>query len=220
LSWDSLWLSQDLAKNHTFTSLSIGHLWIEKENGEEDDQMRVVETVHDCLKTNLFIETIKLHDENDRYRLPFLSGDALTAWQSNVLPLLESNRQHHHRMNADLYQGSLADLHQKVVLVRSHPKKLFKLLRDFPRAMVPRLLSEQVRDLERFNDKQQDREVELEIKNADLERKSIAQQKQIVALQAKDAAKQERINSQQEDIDSLRREVVYLQGQMSALLLI
>jgi hypothetical protein len=156
-----------------------------------------VQVVHKCSQRNLFLENIELHSESYPSRDGLLTGDALAAWQSDALPLLEMNRLHQHRLTSDPNQGSLFKLHETLAQVHAHPQKLFKLLQDFPRAVVPRLVSEQIRDLERTNVAQQNRQMELEIDNADLKRKVTKQQAQI--------------NSQQLQIKSL-------QEQMSALL--
>jgi hypothetical protein len=92
----------------------------------------------------LFLEEIKLKDDGYGLRGDFLPNDALAAWQGEVVPLLEMNRQHEHRLtvNADLNQESLVELYERLIQVRTHPKKLYKLLRDFPGAMILRQISE------------------------------------------------------------------------------
>ena len=149
-AWRSFWHSTAMAKNVSLVSFKIDDLSILDYSADGFDEFpRPLSVVSDCLQRNFFLEDISV---SRIYGVRFSSDDALgrtyvSAWNGHIEPLLEMNRKHDHRL-ATSGETRLFMIRARLLQICSHPKKLFKILRDYPREIFPNSVTEHLNDLD------------------------------------------------------------------------
>ena len=140
-AWCHFWLS--MAKNVSLVSFNISVLVFTNYSEDLFDELpRPLSVIRECLQRNLFLECISLNGAMiRRYQ---------SEWNENVEPLLAMNRRHEHRLAPG--ETRLWVIHDRLLQIYTHPKKLYIMLQDFPRAIIPRSLSERLTDLEKWKD--------------------------------------------------------------------
>ena len=134
-AWRSFWLST--AKNVSLVSINIHELVIADYGNSGFMELPLpVSVIRDCLQRNFFLERVVLRNAADWH----------DTMRVHIEPLLEMNRKHEHRLVPG--ETRLSVIRDRVLQTHSHPKKLFKILRDYPKAALPRSMSEPRSDLE------------------------------------------------------------------------
>ena len=141
-AWRSFWLSKAMAKNVSLVSFKIElELVITDYSGDVFDELpQPLGVVRDCLQRNLFLESISIGGDLLRTRQWHL------GWNGHVEPPLKMNSNHEHRLEPG--EARLWSVHARLLQIQSHPKKLFKILRDYRERLFPLSKVERLRDLE------------------------------------------------------------------------
>ena len=171
----SLWLSTTMINNASLVSFHTYQLFIMDSSDKLFDELpRPLRVIRQCLQCNLFLERISLHSALARkYR---------SDWYRLVEPLLERNRRHEHRLSSrETHQ--LEAIHDRLLQIYSHPSKLFKLLQDYPCAIMPGSVSERLRDLEQRKADAMERQVRFDAENARLRAKIAKIRRQMNEMQ-------------------------------------
>ena len=140
-AWRSFWLSKTMAENISLVSISLmSRLLITDFSGDLFDELPPwLSVIRECLQHNLFLEHVTLPLFRDRQR-----------WNDHVLPLLEMNRRHEHRLTPG--ETRLSAIQGRLLQIYRHPKKLFRMLQDYARDIIPLSESERASDLEQSKD--------------------------------------------------------------------
>ena len=145
-AWTSFWLSMAMATNVSLVSFRIEKLLITDFLDDLSDGLpQPLSVIRGCLQRNLFLEliSIPLMFKNQRHCNTFKNH---RHWNNHVVPLLEMNRRHEHRLTPDETRESV--IHYRLLQIHTNPKKLFKILKDYRRFIIPPSKSEHQSDSE------------------------------------------------------------------------
>ena len=232
-TWVYFWLK--LHQNKTLFSLVFQWLVFGDEFGAEvggNGNLWWLEVVRDCLREAWFIESIK-------FPKSLLSGEALTFWQAEVMPLLELNASHVPRLPPA--KRRRLDVHDAIFRVSSHRDKLRCLLTAYPWALITQPVEARLTELEQQRREDQETQAglctslgmqahELAVSNcrnatldeavADLQQQRLVSNRRIATLdetvadlRRKRLVSNRRIATLKETVADLRRQVQTLQQQ-------